>query len=257
MSIIRSSVIGAWHPFSEPLEARVPYMYVDVLGLVTTGVGNLIDSVAAAQKLPWRKPGGQLASASEVAGHWQLLKDNRARLAKLHHRYTKIFFENAYGFALTLSDAAIDKVVADKLESNADYLEARHFPNFAEYNADLQLVLLSIAWAVGPGFPVKFPTFTRAVNNDDMKVAVEQCAIRTAGNPGVIPRNYLNMAHLIADGPDADRLYGPCQLGVGHVGAKGMDRWPVLRDWATAHGIQFVTDSSGKSKVFALPRAVA
>lgn len=29
--------------FNEPIEARIPYMYLDIKGLVTVGVGNLID----------------------------------------------------------------------------------------------------------------------------------------------------------------------------------------------------------------------
>ena len=42
--MIRQSVIDRWHEFSEPLEGRVNSMYLDVKGLVTTCVGNLIDT---------------------------------------------------------------------------------------------------------------------------------------------------------------------------------------------------------------------
>src|SRR5262249_1550380 len=41
---MRDSVRTAFLPFSEPLEARVPFMYLDIKSLVSTGVGNLLDA---------------------------------------------------------------------------------------------------------------------------------------------------------------------------------------------------------------------
>ena len=49
---MRESVRRGFIGFSAPFEGRLHYMYLDVKGLVTTGVGNLIDSVGAAQALP-------------------------------------------------------------------------------------------------------------------------------------------------------------------------------------------------------------
>lgn len=50
---VRQAVLDVWNDFNRPLEGRVPYMYLDVKGLVTTGLGNLIDSTADAEQLAW------------------------------------------------------------------------------------------------------------------------------------------------------------------------------------------------------------
>jgi hypothetical protein len=45
-------------------------MYADVLGLITTGQGNLIDPKPAALALPWRNRDGALASSAEISAEW-------------------------------------------------------------------------------------------------------------------------------------------------------------------------------------------
>ena len=47
------SVKSVFPSFSTKLEGRVPWMYCDVLGLVTIGIGNLIDPEEAALHLPF------------------------------------------------------------------------------------------------------------------------------------------------------------------------------------------------------------
>lgn len=41
---MHQSVREAFFPFSEPLEGRVRFMYLDINSLVSTGVGNLLDA---------------------------------------------------------------------------------------------------------------------------------------------------------------------------------------------------------------------
>lgn len=187
--LIRPAVLDAWHAFSEPLEGRVHSMYLDVLGLVTTGVGNLIDTPDQAAALPWvHERTGARATRDEVIAAWRALKA-RKDLAKLHYKYAAALND------LRLTDAAIDAMVLDKLRSNAAYLQSRHFRDFAEWPADAQLGVLSMAWAVGPGFPVKFGNFTRAVVAAEASRWIDAkacCKIRELGNPGVVPRNRAN-----------------------------------------------------------------
>jgi hypothetical protein len=49
---MQASVRAAWCDFNRSLEGWVSWMYLDVEGLVTTGMGNLIDPVEAAFPLP-------------------------------------------------------------------------------------------------------------------------------------------------------------------------------------------------------------
>lgn len=187
---MQPSVRAAWHSFSEPLEGRVYALYCDVFGLVTTGVGNLVDPVHAAIGLPWKRPDGTLATEAEIREQWQRVKDASQTLKKQHHRFAAALT------TIRLTDADVDELVARKLASNERELE-RYFPAFATFPADAQLGILSMAWAVGPAFAEKFPMFTHAANAGKWWDAASHGKIREEGadgtaNPGVIPRNKAN-----------------------------------------------------------------
>lgn len=216
------SVESKWHKVSEPLEGRVHSMYVDIKGLITTAVGNLIDTVQAALKLPWKHEAtGELASRDEVAAAWRDLKSQAAHYAKLHWKYAAKLND------LRLTDADIDALVLRVLREFETHLVAHHFPQFATYPADAQLAILSMAWALGPGFPVKFGNFKRAVLASDWAGAAASCKIREEGNPGIVPRNALNRmllanAEIVKDlGLDPSELHWPevASAPVGQPGA--------------------------------------
>src|SRR6266480_95273 len=98
-----TSVRNGFLSFSQPLEGRVRWMYLDIKGLVTTGVGNLIDPVASALKLPFvHKGDGSPANEAEISAEWQRLKGNQA-LAQKRHTACEAITE------LRLTDAAIDQ----------------------------------------------------------------------------------------------------------------------------------------------------
>jgi hypothetical protein len=161
-------------------------MYLDILGLVTCAVGILIDPISLAMPLPWKRDSdGERATPDQVRAAWHALKD-RQDLKKRHVSHARALT------GLHLDDADIDAIVAKKLESNAAHLAKKHFPLFEEFPADAQLGLLSMAWAVGPDFPVKFPTFTGHAKRQQWESAIHHCTIREAGNPGVVPRNRAN-----------------------------------------------------------------
>lgn len=50
-------------------------MYLDVRGLVTTGIGNLIDPKEVALPLPWLKE-GEPATADEISAEWDFVKSD-------------------------------------------------------------------------------------------------------------------------------------------------------------------------------------
>lgn len=174
--LIHQSVLDAWHEFSEPFEGRVHWMYRDVKGLVTTGVGNLIDPVDRALVLPWIKRGEGPATRSEVEAEWLRVK---AMPAALHYQ--------RYRGELTLDDEAINRLVRRALESNAMAL-SRSFDGWETWPADAQLGALSLAWAVGTSL-AKWPQYAAACRRRDWMTAARECQIRSAGNPGVVPRN--------------------------------------------------------------------
>lgn len=209
---MHQSVLDAYHRFSEPLEGRVLSMYLDVKGLVTTGVGNLIDPVGAALRLPWKHPDGSLASDAEIREQWLALKGQQD-LRKLHWKYA------AAVTTLRLTDADVDALVVSKLLDNARELR-KAYPNFDDFPADAQLGCLSMAWAVGPGFPAIFKNFSRFAVKQDWVAAKACCKIKAEGNPGVVPRNrnnelcFDNAATVIQYGLDRSRLHWPTKAEI-------------------------------------------
>lgn len=187
------AVQSGFPTFSTKFEGRVPYMYLDVLGLVTVGVGNLVDPVLAAQALPFRfknRPGiaapGSAATADQIAAEWQTLKNDPSLKTRGYKACEPIT-------QLELSDDAIDSLIIDRLTKNESFLKRQPwFQDFDIWPADAQLGLLSMAWAMGPAGPGNFPSFRAACQRLDFNTAAAQCKMNEAGNPGVVPRNQAN-----------------------------------------------------------------
>ena len=188
---MHQSVIDIFPNFTNRFEGRVPWMYLDIKGLVTIGLGCLIDPVSTVAGLNFverisKKP----ASKEAVIAEWQRVKA-RQDLAKKGHRA-------AWGVtSLELLDYEIDRLALERLTRNADYL-AKTFPDFGTWPADAQLATLSMAWAMGAGFPKVFKLWTAAAKAHNWLECAKQCRINDKGNPGVTPRNAANRALFLA-----------------------------------------------------------
>ena len=176
------SVRDLFPSFSKEFEGRVPFMYLDIRGLVTVGVGNLIDPVSQALELPFVHEGkGDAASRAEIEAEWQMLK-SQLQLAHQGHQACESITR------LRLTEAAIDELIIARLHSNEVLLRKR-FIEWDSWPADAQLGVLSMAWALGPGFPSKWPKFTAAIKTKDFDGAAAHCRMHEADNLGVKPRN--------------------------------------------------------------------
>lgn len=215
--VLRQSVIDAFPAYTVQFEGYVHTMYVDVRGLVTTGAGNLIDPVSAALALKWRHPDGELASSDEIRAQWAALKARAAEMAH-HNPSTQA---KACGLTLQLDDDAISELVRERLEANADDIARRHFPAFADFPADAQLAIMSLAWAAGSDWPRKFPHAKASILAGDWATAALEATLSTKTpegvvNAGVIPRNnaqkicFANAAAVDANSTiDRTRVYYP------------------------------------------------
>ena len=209
------SVLSAFRAFNEPFEGWVPYMYLDIKGLVTVGLGNLIDPVDQATILPFRfKDTGALASAEQIAAEWRRIKDE-VWLAKKGHTDAGPLTR------LELNADAVDALVAERLNRNESYLMRQPpFQQFTAWPADAQMALLSMAWAMGPAGPQKFTRFCAACVNLDFRTAAAECRMNETGNPGLTKRNIANRTLLLnaavvasgAPGLHAETLYYPREL---------------------------------------------
>ncbi len=202
---MRAAVAEAFVAFSAPLEGVVPFLYLDVRGLVTTAIGVLVDPVSAAIHLPWVRPDGSPASHSEIVSEWSKVKSRQDMKLRGGGAFKAIS-------SLRLTDEGVRQVTQTVLERMDRQLAAR-FPEYAEWPADAQLATLSMAWACGPAF--RFPRLEAALRNRDFLTAAAECGISTEGNPGVQPRNrantvlYRNASVVQGDHLDHERLWWP------------------------------------------------
>jgi hypothetical protein len=193
---VPQSVQDAFIAFTTPMEGRVPFMYLDVKSLVSTGVGNLLDADSGEhfgtnpQPLPdiftlewFDKDTRAIASHSEIEDEYRTVKFSGTAHASLKQKEDIT--------RLRISDQTIDDLVLRKLFSFEDTLRNRPaFTLLDEWPADGQLGLFSMAWALGPAF--RFPKFEAAAAAQDWLTMARECRMTEAGNPGVIPRNVRN-----------------------------------------------------------------
>ncbi|MEU6408368.1 hemopexin repeat-containing protein [Microbispora sp. NPDC046933] len=204
------SVRDFFPEFSEQFEGRVPYLYQDVKGLVTTGVGNLVDSPEEAAALPFvHKDTGTPATREEIVAEWHRIK-NAPDLARKGHLAAKAMH------TLELPGAAINELVRKRFDINEARLSA-FFPGWADWPADARLGAHSIAWT-GSYFPTRWPGFTAAANAGRWEEAAAQSHLREDGNPGIAPRNranlhlFRNAAAVVDRGLDRSLIYYPSAL---------------------------------------------
>lgn len=174
-----------WVAFNAPFEGRVQWMYLDIKGLVTTGVGNLIDPVEYAVTLPWRvRVSGWPASEAQIRAEWSHIKaqTDLARMGAVAAGRVA---------TLVLTDDDIDALVLAKLDSNHETLR-RRFPEIDQWPLEAQIAVHSMAWAMGPGFPRTWPRFSAACDVKNWASAAAECWIPDAKNPGLVPRNAKN-----------------------------------------------------------------
>ena len=175
--------------FSKQFEGRMATMYLDTHAppLVTVGVGNLIDPLSEALKLPFKwkdSPMERCATPQEIETEWNYIKSRvelSQRSASIWNTVTNLF----------LDDDGIDALVYQRLDANELILKRRAaFQNFEEWPGDAQLALHSMSWAMGPAF--KFPLFEQACAKGDFSSAAAQCHMADSNNPGLVPRNRAN-----------------------------------------------------------------
>lgn len=165
------SVKDIWVAFNEPLEGLVTSLYADVKGLVTTGMGNLVDPMPAALGLPWELPGGIPASHGAIEAAWKSVKSDPLCMSRGWKYAAQLPLNN-----IRLTRDAVSALIVRKLEEH-DLRMRMRFADWEDRPADAQLAIHSMAWAMGPAFFKRFPKFTAAFTRGDYAAAANECAI--------------------------------------------------------------------------------
>lgn len=187
--------------FTTQFEGRVTTMYLDVKGLVTIGVGCLIDTPDGAAHLPFVHANGTVADPAEIRAAWHNVKRNAN--PKLHWKYA-VPMNNG----LHLPEAAVDDLLRERLDQN-DRIFSHTFLSWEGFPAEAQMAIHSMGWAMGAGFTRAWPNLTRSIQAQEWPECALNCKIREDGNPGIVPRNKANRklfeeAARVAAGPKVD-----------------------------------------------------
>jgi hypothetical protein len=179
---MKPTVIDVFPYITTRLEGRVSHMYLDCKGLVTVGLGCLIDPVSLAVQLPWvHKATLKPAGPQIIIDEWQRIKDDQ-RLAKFHYNVAGSLTQ------LRLTDEGIDSLAVKRLSVFETDLR-KEFLDWDAFPADAQLAIMLMTWAMGSGFTHSWKHLTSACKEHRWIDASEQCRIQEKGNVGVIPRN--------------------------------------------------------------------
>jgi GH24 family phage-related lysozyme (muramidase) len=194
---MRAIIPTIWLEWNRPFEGHTKHLYIDSRGLVTAGVGNLLDATprvppwAPALELFWRLPDGRVATDAEVVAQWRTLKSYAVperTVAEWRNRHgDKPLPLQLRGGAtkemqsittIRLSPAAVEALVRKRLFEMAGTIRAQ-FSTWDSWPADAQCGLLSVAWARGPsGFATAFPRMTAALRIRDWEGAARECELR-------------------------------------------------------------------------------
>lgn len=205
---MRPSVVSAWPGFIRPFEGVLNIMYLDTKEKVTTGTGNLIDSIPAAQALKWYKRDDTQATDEEVAAEFKMIKSH----TELAHttRAGWAYYDVA---TLYIKQETIDALLTNKTDEFWKILK-QSLPSLSDFPADAQLCVMDEAWQNGPAYLEKIEkdgsytwTNTRAglLAQDFNKAA--------SAVPGSGPRAdrrkklFLNAAKVVELGLDRSRLW--------------------------------------------------
>jgi len=202
------SVAQAFRPLSGRLEGIFDTMYPDIVGLVTTGLGNLIDASANKAVPPWSpalmwtwrdRLTGQAVSEAEVVREWQRMKDNAELMEAGPGR-------KRAAAKLYLDQGEVDRLFNWRLHADEQILR-RRFPGWDGFPADAQMGILLRAWASGASFD--WPKTVANILARDWRSAAENAQSRktNANRNAAIKGHFLAAADVEAGAGARDVLH--------------------------------------------------
>lgn len=142
-------------------------MYLDVVGKVTVGVGNMSPNADSAAELAFVH-----ADSNERAPE-SLIREQFAKVAEQEEGHSASHY--AQYTTIRLDDDEIDQLLDARLDAFESGLE-RDFDGYDSFPEAAKLGLMDMAFNLGNrGLVEKFPTFTRAARGQDWGTCAEEC----------------------------------------------------------------------------------
>lgn len=147
-------------------EGNIPYMYLDVNGNVTVGVGNLLSTVADAQALPFYKNDGTAATDVDIKKAFNIVAGS-----SYGQMVVASDFESLTTIRMKQDD--IDKLANNRLSEFKKELRSA-YPNFDEYPAKVKAALFDMIFNLGSKKLAKFSKMNTAIGVQDWQDAAEE-----------------------------------------------------------------------------------
>lgn len=155
-----------------PHEGVVSHMYLDTVGKVTVGVGNMLPSAAAAAALPFvERVSRTPASDAQIRADFEsVCLQPKAQQARHYRAHTK----------LDLPDDAIWTLLKARVDDFERQLSG-YFPQFPSFPGSAQLALLDMAFNLGgAALNTRWPSLKQAVLAQDWRRAQQECERSTS-----------------------------------------------------------------------------
>lgn len=152
-------------------EGVCEWMYLDVVGLVTTGIGNLLKTPDAACELPWLLPDGSPAEEADIRRGWADVKGSKP--GKRASAYKLVC-------GLRLAEEDVQALVEQRLENEFLPGLRKLVPGFEDYPEPARECLVDLAYNLGLRGLGKFTTFLAAVRSRSYLAAARSCSVKTS-----------------------------------------------------------------------------
>ncbi len=150
-------------------EGCIPWLYCDVRGLITIGIGNLVPTPEAAQAMPLHHMAtGEPATPDQKLAAWVKVKDGFTlnRAAIFYRQFSD----------LRMFDAEIAQLVASRLD--AEFMPGLHrlFHGFDAFPLPARRALVDMAYNLGVHGLSHFVRLIAACQAQDWATAARECA---------------------------------------------------------------------------------
>jgi hypothetical protein len=200
--------------FLKDYEGKVGFMYLDKKGLVTVGIGHLIDPISYASGIKFQfkgQPGSDGSGAFQA--EWQMVKSRKDLIDKGAAAFDAIT-------KLELSDAGIEALVVKAAKGIEHYIRTnpsalKFYADYDKWPADAQLGFMGVAWGGIPLPQFGWHKFPEACRKQDWATAAKECKITSpiaAGRNEAHQKMFNNAAQVLANGSDIRELHWPAVL---------------------------------------------
>lgn len=152
-----------YRPHAEKHEGRIPWMYLDSVGVVTIGIGHALRIVENAYEV-FSLSG---ATEADVRRQYTAIRGQpKGKAAKFYARFS----------TLRLSDDEINELFARDCGEKIREARRAFAPGFANFPAPAQLALLDMIFNLGfTGLTTEWPRLMAAVREGDWQVCAAEC----------------------------------------------------------------------------------